>query len=197
MRATRTLMTAVCILVSSGAGATAGVVEDASETTADLLYTTGEDGDASGTSFPEQPQLPDFAAERALRAAYRAKIEKYAVEQRVREYLFCDGSNPLGVHGMLSTESAYARGYADKDPIWLLSCQVEEEPDPVYEFCDPSKAVVEICLSGNLDKDMLLRYGDVGQDCGSWQVIYEYLSEDASIDELSEKCARHSESVIS
>ena len=41
-----------------------------------------------------------------------------------------------------------------------------------------------------MDTDKLLRYGDVGQDCGSWQIVYEYLSEDATIDESQEKCER-------
>ena len=49
--------------------------------------------------------LPDFENEKRLREAYRSKIEKYVTRQENREFLFCDGNNPLGAHGMLSTES--------------------------------------------------------------------------------------------
>ena len=135
--------------------------------------------------------VPNFAEEKELRAIYRAKVAKYEVEYRVRDMIFCDGNNPLGAQGLMSKESKYAIGFLAGESDWLKSCSIETEPDPAYLFCDSDKKEVEICAGGKLDLSMLKRYGDVGQDCGSWQIVYDFISGDATVEEAQEKCKRH------
>ena len=147
-----------------------------------------------GGDHVHERRLPDFAEDRKRRALYREKVKKYEVEQQhTIELVYCDGKNPLGILGHSGKDSEYMCGFVAGDPLWTSSCQIELEPDPIYQFCDPSKttAVLEICAGGELDRDMLERVGDVGQDCGSWQMVDEFLSEDATVVELSERCAQH------
>jgi hypothetical protein len=123
-----------------------------------------------------------------MRKAYHARIRKYQTGETTSDLIFCDGNNPSGIEGHVRNRSEYIRDYLAGVEGWADSCITEYEIVPTYTFCDESKRDVEICAGGRLNTPLLTSGGEVGQDCGTWSLVSQWLLGDMTVPEARKIC---------
>lgn len=100
---------------------------------------------------------------------------KYPSRDGTKTVFICSEQSGYPITGKVMRSSALVADYGDPEEM----CEKKVVPRRARKYCNAKKRTFDVCPNGEINEDILIGYGRVGQDCETWSYVLAYADDPA------------------